>query len=283
MRITDGVVEDSSADTNMCAYIAVGVWHHWLVRKDEAFVLRFWPVVRRALDYVAALQLPFGGIAWSQEHAPDGSPAKVNDDGLIAGSSSIYHSLKAGVALSELMDEPQPEWEIVAGRLGHAVREHRDRFLDKSTFSMDWYYPVLGGPVRGDAGFELLASRWHEFVEPGYGIRCVLENRWMTGAETCELAMALDALGDRDRALDLVRSIQHTRHADASYWTGYVLPDDVFWPDEQTTYTAAAVILAVDALSNTTPGSAIFRGTTLPADFEELALECGCESARVGS
>ncbi|HET7736183.1 MAG TPA: prenyltransferase [Nocardioidaceae bacterium] len=281
MRITDGEVEDHSADTNMCAYIAVGVWHHWLVRNDEAFVLRFWPVVRRALDYVAALQLPFGGIAWSQEHTPDGSPSSVNPDGLLAGSSSIYHSFKAGVALSELMDAPQPEWEIVAGRLGHAVREHRDRFLDKSNFSMDWYYPVLGGPVRGDAAFELLESRWHEFVEPGYGIRCVLENRWLTGAETCELAMALDALGDHERALELVRNIQHTRHEDASYWTGYVLPDDVYWPEEQTTYTAAAVILAVDALSNTTPGAAIFRGTTLPADFEEIALECGCELARI--
>ena len=150
--------------------------------------LRVEPVVRRALDYVAALQLPFGGIAWSQEHTPDGSPSKVNAEGLLAGSSSIYHSFKAGVALSELMDQPQPEWEIVAGRLGHAVREHRARFLDKSNFSMDWYYPVLGGPVRGDAGFELLASRWHEFVEPGFGIRCVLENRWLIGAVVLSLA-----------------------------------------------------------------------------------------------
>ncbi|HSV41251.1 MAG TPA: prenyltransferase [Nocardioidaceae bacterium] len=281
MRVTDGAIEDPSADTNMCAYLAVGVWHHWLVRRDESFVRRYWPAVRRALDYVAGLQLPFGGIAWSQEHSLEGEPGRVNEDGLLAGSSSIYHSFKAGVALSELMDEPQPEWEIVAGRLGHAVREHRDRFLDKSNFSMDWYYPVLGGSVRGEAGFELLASRWHEFVEPGYGIRCVLENRWLTGAETCELAMALDSLGDRERALELVRNIQHTRHAEGSYWTGYVLPDDVYWPEEQTTYTSAAVILAVDALSNTTPGSAIFRGTTLPPDFEEIALECGCSDARI--
>ncbi len=281
MRVTDGEIEDTSADTNMSAYVAVGVWHHWLVRRDEVFVQRFWPVVRRALDYVASLQLPFGGIAWSQEHDAAGNAGRVNEEGLLAGSSSIYHSFRAGVALSELMDRPQPEWEIVAGRLGHAVREHRDRFLDKSSFSMDWYYPVLGGPVRGDDGLDLLAQRWAEFVEPGYGIRCVLENRWLTGAETCELALALDALGDRRRAIELVKAIQHTRHEDGSYWTGYVLPDEVYWPVEQTTYTAAALILAVDALSDTTPGSAIFRGTTLPADFEEIALECGCSEARL--
>ena len=33
----------------------------------------------------------------------------------------------------------------------------------------------------------------------------------MTGAETCELVMALDALGDRDRALRLFADMQHLR------------------------------------------------------------------------
>jgi hypothetical protein len=57
-----------------------------------------------------------------------------------------------------------------------------------------------------------------------------------------------------------------------------VFPENVNWPGEHTTYTAAAVILAVDALSGTTPGSDIMRGQTLAAPFGELALECGCPS-----
>jgi hypothetical protein len=73
--------------------------------------------------------------------------------------------------------------------------------------------------------------------------------------------------------------MQHLRHEDGSYWTGYVYPDRVRWPGEQTTYTAAAVVLAVDALSGTTPGSDIFRGSTMPAEFPEIGLECGCEPA----
>ena len=52
MRTVAGEVEDASGETNMSAYLAVGVWHHWLVRRDRAFVERFWPVVRRALDFV---------------------------------------------------------------------------------------------------------------------------------------------------------------------------------------------------------------------------------------
>lgn len=280
MKIVVGEVEDHSGETNMSAYVAVATWHHWLVARDEAFVRLMWPTVRRALDFVVSLQLPFGGVAWSQEWAA-GEPAAVNEEALLAGSSSIYHSLRAGVALAELLGEPQVEWELAGGRLGHALREHRDLFLDKSTFSMDWYYPVLGGAVRGDAARELLAERWDTFVEPGLGIRCVSTNPWVTGAETCELVMALEAIGDRERACQLLADMQHLRTDDGSYWTGYVFPtgpdeEGANWPGEQTTYTAAAVILAVDALTGSTPGADIMRGTTLAADFAEIGLECGC-------
>jgi hypothetical protein len=277
MKVIEGQVEDASGETNMAAYLAVGVWHHWLVRQDRAFVAYMWPAVRRALDFVVGLQLPFGGIAWSQERV-DGSPAAVNEEALLAGSSSIYQSLRAGVALAELMDEPQAEWELAGGRLGHAVRRHRDLFADKATFSMDWYYPILGGAVRGGDAVELIRSRWDDFVVPGLGIRCVDTNPWVTGAETCELVMALAAIGEQERALRLFADMQHLRHESGGYWTGYVFPDEVNWPDEQTTYTAAAVVLAADELSRTTRGSTIMRGDTLPTPAE-IALECSCVSA----
>ncbi len=275
MKFVAGTVEDASSETNMAAYIAVGVLHHWSIRRDRVFLERMWPVVRGALDLVVDLQLPFGGIAWSREWDANG-PAKINAEALIAGSSSIYQALRCGVALAEIMDEPQPEWELAGGRLGHALREHRDQFLDKSNFSMDWYYPVLAGAVRGAAARDLIAERWDTFVEPGLGIRCVSTNLWVTGAETCELVLALDAIGDRSRAVQLLADMQHLRHEDGSYWTGFVFPENVNWPGEQTTYTAAAVILAVDALSLSTPGATIMRGTTLGPEFVEIGLECGC-------
>lgn len=277
MRTVMGEVEDASGETNMCAYLAVGVWHHWLVRRDRSFVERMWPVVRAGLDFVTGRQLPFGGIAWSQEWDARG-PARVNAEALLAGSASTYQSLRAGVALAELVDEPQPEWELAGGRLGHAVRRHRDLFLDKQTFSMDWYYPVLGGAVRGPDALDLLASRWDDFVVPGLGIRCVDTNPWVTGAETCELVMALAAVDD-DRAVRLFADMQHLRHESGGYWTGFVYPDNVNWPSEQTTYTAAAVVLAADEISRATPGGGIMRGDTLAPHFEELALECGCVDA----
>ncbi len=271
-------VEDAGTDTNMTAYVAVGVWHHWLLRRDEAFLSRAWPVVRRALDRVTAFQLPFGGMIWACDEK-----GALWDNALVTGSSSVYHALACGLALSELLDKPQPGWELAAGRLGHALREHEDHFDARPRYSMDWYYPILGGAVRDEQAIRRLRSRWDDFVVPGLGIRCVDDRPWVTGAETCELALALDALGEADRAHELVRAMQHLRDEDGSYWTGYVFADDARWPVERSTWTAAAVVLAVDALSGATPGSDVFRGSGLPSGFAEIGLECGCLPANLRS
>ena len=281
LKVVSGEVADASGETNMAAYVAVGVWHHWLVRRDLGFVTAHWPVVRRALDLVCAMQLPFGGISWSQEWH-HGEPATVNREALLAGSSSIHQALRAGLTLADLLDDPQPEWELTAGRLGHALREHRDRFLDKSEYSMDWYYPVLGGAVRGAAGRALLAERWDEFVEPGLGVRCIVTNPWVTGAETCEYVLALDAAGLTAEAHAQFAAMQHLRDPDGSYWTGLVYPDSARWPVERSTWTAATVVLAADALSRTTGGNGLFRGEGLPAGTMSPTLEgtCRCPTSR---
>jgi hypothetical protein len=268
MKIVDGAADDERGEVNMSAYLAVGIWHHWLVRRDLAFVQRFWPSVRAGLDWVVTQQLTFGGIRWTP----------TEEFALLAGSSSIYQSLRAGVALADLLDDPQPEWELAGGRLGHALREHRDQFLDKSNFSMDWYYPVLGGAVRGPAADAMVASLWDTFVVDGLGIRCVSTNPWVTGAETCELVMALAAIGDA-RATKLFADMQHLRTDQGTYWTGFVFPENVNWPVEHTTYTAAAVILAWDVLTGTTPGAGVMTGHDIGVEFDELALECDCPSS----
>lgn len=276
VKVVGTDVVDDSGESNMTAYVAVGVWHHWLVRGDRSWVEEAWPMVRAALDFVVGMQLPFGGLAWVQDWV-DGRPAGVRQEALLTGSSSCYQSLRAGLALAELVGDPQPTWELAAGRLRHAVRAHPDLFLDKATFSMDWYYPVLGGAVRGDAAHALLATRWDDFVVPDLGIRCVDTNPWVTGAETCELVMALEAVGDTERAHRLFADVQHLRDAaTGGWWTGYVWPDEVVWPRELTTYTAAAVVLAVDQLSDTTPGADIMRGESFGPHPAEVAGDCGC-------
>ncbi len=271
IRIDQGTVTDHGSDTNFCAYFASGIWHRWRVTGDRRAMAQAWPAVKASMGFVVALQRPRGEIVWAR--GAGGVPVET---ALLSGSSSTHLSLRCGLALAELMGEPQPEWELAAGLLGHALRLHPEAFEPKERFSMDWYYPVLAGVLTGRKALARVEHRWDDFVVPGLGARCVDDHPWVTGAETCELALALDAVGERDRAVAMVASMQHLREDDGSYWTGYVYADDVRWPVEQSSWTAAAVILAVDALSNTTGGAGLFRGEGLPQVSDSIGEDCGC-------
>ncbi len=52
----DGVADGTRAETNFVAYVATGVWHHYLATGDDAFLRDLWPTVSAALDFVIALQ-----------------------------------------------------------------------------------------------------------------------------------------------------------------------------------------------------------------------------------
>jgi hypothetical protein len=273
-KVTTRGVVDAAAETNQCAYVAVGVWHHLLITGGDGFAWRMWPTVRRAIEFVVGRQTDRGEIGWLV--GVDGS---TTDDALLTGSSSTYQSMRCALALAEWVGEPQPDWELAAGRLAHVVAEHPEAFLDKARYSMDWYYPVLGGAVRGGRAADRIAEQWETFIVPGLGARCVSDQPWVTGAETCELVLALDTVGDHDRALSLLTDMQCLRERDGSYWTGWQFAEAINWPDEHTTWTAAAVVLAVDALSRTSPGNGIFRADRLPAGVDLIPDPvCGCSS-----
>jgi hypothetical protein len=273
-KVVGDTIEDASFETNQCTYLAVGLWHHHLVTGDAGFTASMWPTVRAALDLVVGFASELGAIPWSVE--ADGTP---REGSLLTGSSSIYQALRCGLALADHVDAPQPEWEITAGRLGHLLADHPEAFLAKARFSMDWYYPVLAGPVRGEQALDRFESRWDDFVVPGLGIRCVDDEPWVTGAESAECVMALEAAGCRDRAVSMLADIQHLRSPDGSFWTGWQFADQVNWPVEHSTWTAAAVVLAVDVLSGATPGSGIFRGDELPVGASLDDQACGCDAA----
>ena len=271
---TRGTVVDRAAESNQVAYPAVGVWHEFSVTGDEAFAAAMWPTVRRATEYVLGLRTARGELAWERTAA--GTVARY---ALLAGCSSAHQSLRCAIALAEHVGEPQPDWELAADQLGHVVACHPEAFADKGRFSMDWYYPVLGGPVRGSAGQRRLAAGWDAFVVPGLGVRCVSDQPWVTGAETCELVLALDAVGDRARAAELFDAVQHLRDPRGAYWTGWQFANQAHFPAEQSSWTAAAIILAADALSGATGGSAIFRESAAPGWPVASPVDgaaCGC-------
>ena len=249
-------------ETNFVAYVATGVWHHYLISSDGDFLRAMWPMVDRAMAFVLALQSEHGEIDW----AVDGKGVPKGD-ALVTGCSSIYKSLECAHNIAVTLGEPRPEWLRARKRLGDALRNKPQRFdrtwESKSRYSMDWFYPVLAGVYSGAEARARLAARWDEFIEKGLGCRCVADEPWVTVAESCELVMALLAAGDHARAVEVYSWLQQWRSKDGAYWTGYQMVEDLLWPDEQPTWTAGAIMLAADALTEHTPAAKLFCSVEL--------------------
>ncbi len=263
-------VKDARLDTNVCAYIATGLYHYCLATNDVDFVASLWTNVERAMEFVLRWQKGDGTIRWSLD-----AQGRLESSALLTGSSSIFHSLCCAVALAERLGFSKPEWELAAGRLGHAVSHHPGAFAPKNEFAMDWYYPIFSGALRGERGEKRIDDGFERHVMDGLGVRCVSTNDWITAAETAECVLALDALGLTSRALDLFRCTNLHRRDDGAYWTGIAYPDRVTFPDRETTsYTAAAVLLAADALSSSSRAAGLFRHGELPEPLD--LAEPGC-------
>ncbi len=277
-RGADGAVTDEAAESHHAAYVAVGVWHEFLIAGDRGFAARMWPTVRDAIGWVLDLQTPRGEVMWERDAS--GGPGAF---ALLSGCSSILHGLRCAIALADLAGEPQPDWELAEVRLSHVLTRHPEAFADKSRFAMDWYYPVLGGAVRGPAAADRLAAGWDTFVVPGLGVRCVSDEPWVTVAETCELVLALDACGLGELAAGIFGTVGRLRHDDGSYWTGWQYANSVPFPAERSSWSAAAVVLAADALTGFSPGAPVFRSpprssqdTGGPAAAAGDPEACGC-------
>ena len=240
-------VIDATLDTNISAYVAVGVWHHHLASGDEAILRRHWPMVDAAIDHVISQQFPWGGIAWRADDPADGA--------LLTGSSSVHLSLRCAIAIAERLGHSRPEWEVALLLLAEAITHRSHLFLDKQRWAMDWYYPILGGVITGGAAQARIDEGWDLFVVEGLGVRCVSDRPWITAAETCELALALVTVGDRERAEQLLSWVQFLRHDDGSYWCGMNFEDERFgdrgeyFTADQPTWNSAAVVLASQALA----------------------------------
>ena len=249
-------------ETNFIAYIATGVWLHYQITQNEDFLKTFYPVVKKALDFVLRFQQPDGEISWAvNRHSNEPEP-----DALLTACASIARSIECGIHISQQLDQDCKHWSQAWQKLCHAVK-HKPECFDrtwesKARFAMDWYYPILAGLYSSDDATARLDQRWQEFIEPELGCRCVTDEPWVTMAETSELVMALVAANDNPRAEKLFKTLAQWQQDDGGFVTGYVFRDKAIWPEDKTSWTAGAVLLAADALYQLTPAHALFTQAT---------------------
>ncbi len=156
---SDGTVEERKLDTNVCAYIATGVWHHFRCTSDQNFLADLWPAVERALDWVLAHRRHDRTILWAVE--PHERPW---DYALLTGTCSIQHALRCGAAVGLAAGVERPDWVVAADELTAVIVDHPGAFEPKHRWAMDWYYPVLTGALDGEAAKARLTDGWETFA-----------------------------------------------------------------------------------------------------------------------
>ncbi len=253
---TDADLERHKIESNFVAYPACGLWHYYLISGDYAFVEQSFSCVEKAMNFVIALQTSEGDIQWAISEKET-----LAKDALVTACSSILRSMECAIHLADVLGR-RHAWRGAYLQLARALKNKPWRFdrswVPKTRFSMDWFYPILAGIYSPVEARLRIDTRWSDFVHPQLGCRCVSDEPWITVAESCELTLALLAAQQSQQARKVFESLWQWQDHDGGFWTGYSFRDRVIWPREKTSWTAAAILLAADALKGITPAASLF-------------------------
>lgn len=269
--LVDDGHQNKKVETNFVAYPASALWHFFLINRDKSILKRYFPTVKKAIDYVLSHQSNEGDIQWAlyasttqveTQNSIKLPTEKLPRDALVTACSSILRSLECAISIAETLAQECDAWKKAYASLYNALKNKPWRFdrtwESKERFSMDWFYPILAGIYNEQEANLRLDLLWDKFIEPGVGCRCVSDEPWMTVAETCEFTLALISSNRRTEATTFLNNLLKWQDEDGGFWTGYNFRDKNIWPQEKTTWTAAAFVLATDALLNLTPAANLF-------------------------
>lgn len=250
-------IDTHHRETHFVAYIAVGLFHYALISGDWDYVKSRFSDLTRAIEFVLRYQSAEGEIYWAVN-----LNGEAHEDALITACSSIYKSLQCAIFISDALGIDRPHWQVAYQKLGAALRTRPERFdrtwPPKTRFSMDWFYPIMCGVFNAEEAQAQLDLRWEDFVHAPLGCRCVSDEPWVTIAESCELILSLNAMGKKTLALDHFSKIFSLQDNDGGFWTGINYVQNQIWPEEKTTWTAGAALLAADAIFNYSDAAGLF-------------------------
>lgn len=247
-------------ETNFIAYIATGIWHHYQITQNLSFLKTFFSVISKAINFVLRFQTEEGDISWAVNIDNQPEP-----DALLTACASIARSLECAILIAKTLESSNTlistwthAWQALTNTVKHKPERFDRTWESKARFAMDWYYPILAGLYQVPDAQKRLAERWPEFIEPELGCRCVTNEPWVTMAETSELVMALVMAKENTKAEMLFNTLAQWQQADGGFVTGYVFRDKTIWPEDKTSWTAGAVLLAADALYQLTSAHTLF-------------------------
>ena len=260
-KYDDQSVIEFHKPTHFSSYITVAAFHYFLITNDKDFLRSLWRVIEKAADFTLNHQIDDGSIYWAVDDKNN-----IDKDSLITGSSSILKSLECGIAISKILNQKN-NWNDAYLKLRECIRNSPSSFdkkIDRSNFSMDSYYPILCGALDDkDLIDSAISKTLKDFYVDGIGIKCVKNEPWVTVAETSEFIIALVKNDKEELAKKLFTEILNISDLDNVPYMGWQYKENIFWPDEKPSWTAAAVILAADGIYDLSKGSSLFKNNFL--------------------
>ena len=242
--------------THYSPYISVAALHHYKIFSDKKKLSELWKTISLALDFSINLQNPNGTIPWSVD-----KNNKIEEDFLITGSSSILKSIECAIKISRILEEgDNNSWIRAYKSLAMAIKNPKGLFdvtMDRSRFSMDWYYPIISGALSSEEKDFYIKKILKDFYVDGLGIKCVREEPWVTVAETSEFIITLVISNRLEEARKIFSEAMNITDENDVPYMGWQYEQNIFWPEEKPSWTSAALILAADSIYNFSSGSDI--------------------------
>jgi len=248
--------------THFGPYISVAALHYFKIFSDKDKLFELWETIKSAIDFSIDLQNSNGTIPWSVDKNNE-----IENDFLLTGSSSILKSLECAIAISKILDlDSNEKWTKAYESLAYAVRNPEglfDKTTDRSRFSMDSYYPIISGVLLDYEKEKYIKKIFKDFYVEGIGVKCVVDEPWVTVAETSEFIISLVISNELEEAKKILVEVMNISDSNDIPYMGWQYVENIFWPEEKPSWTAAALILAADSIFDFSPGSDILKDNQL--------------------
>ena len=242
-------------------YIALPLLQRYLIDKNLDHLNKYLPQLTTIFSSLLDFMDADGMYYWSKDD--DG----YSDNSLITASMSIAISVQAYTSIIEILDLANEKSDYDTDLKSKSLKDLKtlldksfwsnseiqwNRFdrdgVDRSRFSMDFFYQSL---ARVNLDKDFFKSNLKNFYEQDLGIKCVAEEPWITIAETSECIIATYLNYDKSLAIKMFEDILKFQNPDGIFPTGYQYKLDILWPNEQSTWTNAALIIAANVIYGT--------------------------------
>ena len=116
--------------------------------------------------------------------------------------------------------------------------------------------PILDNNIDIDDNNNIIINK--DFYIKDIGIKCVVDEPWVTVAETCEFIISLMISGKKKKAKKLLTDVLNISDENKIPYMGWQYEENIFWPDEKPSWTAAALIICADSILKLSDASDLF-------------------------